>query len=185
MTMDISCASLRNDASMDSKLLISGPPGVGKTTLIIRLAERFESLRGIGFYTEEIRERGKRKGFRLVSITGGETALLSHVDIKSPDRVGKYGVDIEGFERFMDGIPFDEAPLVVIDEIGKMECISERFRNMISKLLNSRATLVATIARKGTPFIEGIKKSPGTRLFGLTVQNREDVLEEIIVALLK
>jgi nucleoside-triphosphatase len=170
---------------VDSKLLISGPPGVGKTTLIIKLAERLVSLRPVGFYTEEIRERGTRKGFRLVSLPDGKTALLSHVDIKSSHRVGKYGVDIEGFERFMDGIPFDKASLVVIDEIGKMECISERFRNMINKLLHSRSTLVATVARKGTPYIEGIKKSPGARLIELDLNNRETVLEEIIAALSK
>ena len=170
---------------MAVRLLITGQPGVGKTTLVKRLIERFEDSRPVGFYTEEIRENGTRKGFRLVSLPEGETAMLSHIDIKSPHSVGKYRVDLEGFERFMDKIPFHEASLVVIDEIGKMECISERFRGLIRKLLEGRSTLVATIARKGTPFIEGIKKSPGIGLFELTLKNREDALEEVIAALSK
>lgn len=137
----------------------------------------------MGFYTEEIRERGIRRGFRLVSLHDGKSTLLSHVDIRGPRYVGKYGVDIEGFEKFLDGIPFNGAPLVVIDEIGKMECMSEKFRDLVRKLLRRRITLVATIARKGTPFIEGVKKTPGSVLFNLTKDNRENIFEEISIAL--
>lgn len=155
---------------------------MGKTTLIKKLAEKFPEA--VGFYTEEIREHGIRKGFRLASLTGGlsqgAVALLSHVDIKSPQRVGKYRVDIKGFESFMDNIPFQKASLVVVDEIGKMECISGRFRDLIKELLSSDKTVMATIAKKGTPFIEGIKKMPGVRLFEMTDKNREALHEEIL-----
>jgi len=84
-------------------ILITGLPGVGKTTLIKKLSEELKHLHPAGFYTEEIREEGQRKGFELISLDG-KRGLLSHKDIKSPYRVGQYKVDIEGFENFLDSL---------------------------------------------------------------------------------
>ena len=48
---------------MAENILLTGPPRVGKTTLIMRVIEKIKN-RGIGgFYTEEIREKGVRTGF--------------------------------------------------------------------------------------------------------------------------
>ena len=86
-------------------LLITGLPGVGKTTLIKKLSEALKSLHPVGFYTEEIRERGERKGFEIISLEG-KKGLLSHKEIRSPYKVGQYKVDIKGFEDFIDSISF-------------------------------------------------------------------------------
>lgn len=164
-------------------ILITGPPGTGKTTLIKKIAARLPGA--VGFYTEEIRDRGVRKGFRLVSLGSGTFAgnesVLSHTDIKSPHRVGKYGVDIEGFEKFLGRIPLEGAPTVVIDEIGRMECLSAVFRTMITELLRApEKTVVATVALKGTPFIEGLKKTPGARILEVTKKNRDALAGEAV-----
>ena len=92
-------------------LLVTGLPGVGKTTLIKRISEELKHLHPIGFYTSEIREGGIRKGFELISLDGRKR-LLSHVDIKSSHRVGKYKVDVTGFERFLNGIPFLKSSII-------------------------------------------------------------------------
>jgi len=78
-------------------LLITGLPGVGKTTLIKKLSEALKGFHPIGFYTEEIREEGVRGGFELIDLDG-RRGLLSHRDIRSPYKVGQYRVDIKGFE---------------------------------------------------------------------------------------
>jgi nucleoside-triphosphatase len=161
---------------MAKKLLITGPPRSGKTTLIRRLVAGLSGA--AGFYTEEITERGVRKGFRLAALGGGE-GVLAHVDFGGPRRVGKYGVDLEGFERFLDGLDLENAPVVVIDEIGKMECLSGKFRDLIGKLLASDRTVIATIALRGTPFIEGLKGTPGVEVVEMTEKNREEVLSEL------
>jgi nucleoside-triphosphatase len=165
---------------MTPKILITGRPGVGKTTLIRRLVEALP--RAAGFYTEEIRERGVRKGFNLVSLSGpeGPVAPLARVDFKGPHRVGKYGVDVEGFEGFLGGLSLRGAEVVVIDEIGKMECISGKFQKLIKDILISDRKVVATIAEKGTPFIEGLKRLPGVRLLEMTEGNRESLLKELM-----
>ena len=104
-------------------ILITGLPGTGKTTLLRKVAEALKPFHPAGFFTSEIREANGRKGFELRSL-GGEKGLLAHVDIKSPFRVGKYNVDVQGFEAFLGTIPFlgPSVGLIIIDEIGKMEC---------------------------------------------------------------
>jgi nucleoside-triphosphatase len=161
-------------------ILVTGPPRSGKTTLVMRLLERLPQggARAAGFYTEEIRERGARRGFRLVSLAG-EESTLSHVDFKGPHRVGKYGVDVEGFERFLAGISFEGADLAVVDEIGKMEVISPRFRELIRRLLASGKALVATIGLGGDAFMEEVRRTPGARVIALSPRNRGEALEEV------
>ncbi|UCG34360.1 MAG: hypothetical protein JSU68_06915, partial [Phycisphaerales bacterium] len=80
------------------RFLLTGAPGIGKTTVLIRLAERLGNLRIAGFYTEEVREAARRQGFRAVTFAG-KTAMLAHVRTKSRHRVGRYGVDVSAFER--------------------------------------------------------------------------------------
>jgi len=162
-------------------LLIKGLPGVGKTTLIKKISEELKYLHPVGFYTEEIRDEGERKGFELVSLNG-KRGLLSHKDIKSPYRVGQYKVDIEAFENLLDEIPFfsPSTHLIVIDEIGKMECLSDRFRNLLKKIFNSEKLVIATIALKGSGLIAEIKERKDIKLFEMTKHNKDSLLLEIL-----
>lgn len=152
-------------------------PGIGKTTLVRGLAGRLASFRPAGFYTLEIREGGVRKGFELVGFDG-RRAILSHVEIPGLPRVGKYGVDVRGFEEFLAGTGL-KGRLLVIDEIGKMECLSERFREFISGVLGSDVSFVATIALKGDGFIDKVKRRSDVTLLTMTYENRDSLLEEI------
>jgi nucleoside-triphosphatase len=139
-------------------LLITGLPGVGKTTLIKKLSEALTTLHPAGFFTSEIREEGVRKGFELITLEGGK-GLLSHIDTQSPHRVSKYSVDAKGFEDFFDAIPFFNpvTRLVIIDEIGKMECFPEKFKKLLGKILDSQKLVIATIALKGSGLIAEMK----------------------------
>ena len=164
-----------------NNLLITGVPGVGKTTFIIRLSEALEDLQPCGFVTREIREAGTRIGFEIIGYDGSRR-LLSHVDIRSRYRVGKYGVDIEGFEEYLALLDLERTGVrpVIIDEIGKMECYSPFFRDLIVRLLESDRLFVATIARRGTPFIESVKGREDVVKFEITRQNRDLLLPEVL-----
>ncbi len=149
--------------------------------MIKKLSEELKHLHPAGFYTEEIREEGQRKGFELISLNG-KRGLLSHKDIKSPYREGQYKVAMESFENFLDSIPFFSLlnHLIIIDEIGKMECLSDRFKNLLKKILNSGKLVIATIALKGGGLIAEIKEGEDAKLFELTHRNREALLSEIL-----
>jgi nucleoside-triphosphatase len=162
-------------------LLITGLPGVGKTTLIKKLSEALKSLDPVGFYTEEIREGGERKGFELISLNG-RRGLLSHKNIRSPYRVGQYKVDIKGFEHFIDSISFFNplTRLIIIDEIGKMECLSDQFKGLLNEILDSEKWVIATIALKGSGLIAEVKKRKDVQIFEITRRNRDTLFFEML-----
>ena len=167
-------------------ILITGLPGSGKTTLIRKLAEKLREYDPAGFYTEEIRSHGTRKGFKLTSLDGKMTGTLAHVDIKGPHRVGKYGVDLHGFEQFLGTLrlPDSFSRLAIIDEIGKMECLSPKFRDLVVSLLDAHAPVIATIALKAGGFIDEVKHRRDVTLFEITEKNR-DVLPADIAGIVR
>lgn len=155
-------------------ILLTGVPGCGKTTLLRKLAHALPRFRPAGFYTEEIRIQGQRKGFRLIGFDGS-TSFLAHVDLRGGPRVGKYGVDVQAFENFLEVQKLDrvETPLVFIDEIGKMECLSPRFIELVRVLLRSPKTVVATVAFQGHGLITEVKQRPDVMLIGVDARNRD------------
>jgi nucleoside-triphosphatase THEP1 len=161
---------------MTTNLLVAGPPRCGKSTLIERLIKQLEGPL-TGFFTREIREKGKRVGFKIVTLDGLE-GVLAHERIKSPVRIGKYGVDLQELEKIaVPAIqPTTLDQVVIIDEIGKMECFSQLFQKQLTAVLESRNIVLGSIALKGTSFIERIKARNDVRIFQVTDENRDELV---------
>jgi nucleoside-triphosphatase len=161
---------------MGRHLLLTGVPGVGKTTIVRRVVETLRGRPMRGFLTDEIRQGGRRTGFRITTIDG-ESATLAAVDHPSPHRVGRYGVDVNVVDRIVTSAlqPTDPDELVIIDEIGKMECFSEPFQAAVRRLLDSRHTLLATVALHGGGLIAEVKRHPEVELWQVTPANRNDI----------
>jgi nucleoside-triphosphatase len=166
---------------MIKNILVTGPPGCGKTTLIKEILKELKLDAG-GFFTEEIRERGIRKGFKIITLDGKE-GILAHVDIKSPYRISRYGVNIKdleeiGVKSILKGIK--ENKIIIIDEIGKAEMLSKKFRETALMALNSQKKVLGTIKFTYDPFTDKIKKRSDTKIFYLTRENREKIKKEIL-----
>jgi len=166
---------------MANVYLLTGSPGAGKTTLIRQAVARLKVKAG-GFYTQEIRGGGVRQGFKITTLNGQE-AILSHVDISSPHRVSKYGIDIES----LDGVgvaalhqAIKDCAVIVIDEIGKMELFSPRFREAVVQAMESGKKVLGTIMLNPNPFADQIKKHPQVRLIQVSRANHDQVLTEIV-----
>ena len=161
-------------------ILITGRPGVGKTTLLQKVCTELESFRPAGFVTREIREKGQRQGFELFSLDG-RRQILAHNRINGQGRVGKYGVNVRGFDAFLDSLDLQSAEtgFFAVDEIGKMECLSTRFVHIVRQILESNRPFLATIAVKGSGFIKEVKDRDDVELLSLNEKNREHMAGEL------
>jgi nucleoside-triphosphatase len=168
-----------------TRTLLTGPPRCGKTTVVQKVAAQWPG-RAAGFFTREVRDRaGRRLGFEIVTLAG-EAALLSHVDFPGPHRVGKYGVSLDNFHRVaLPALEFRLGiDLIVVDEVGKMECLSDRFAAALESLWRQPASLLITVAEKGGALIAALKAWPDKLLITVTPANR-DALPGQILALLR
>ena len=165
----------------DNILLLTGVPGIGKTTLVKKVATSLADYNISGFYTEEIRVSNIRQGFTLVTLNGCRI-VMAHVTNDSASRVSKYGVDLAAIDRAvrMTLVENSKTDLFIIDEIGKMECFSDLLIERVTALLDSEKPVVATIALKGGGFIDEVKNCPGIDLWEITKQNRDGMVERVI-----
>ena len=163
------------------KILLTGHPGSGKTSSVRGVVER---LRGrvpmTGFFTEELREGGRRVGFQGVTLDG-RTFALAHVRTGGSLRVGPYGVDLEGLESIgLDALtPREPGSVVVLDEIGKMECLSEAFKTRVAQLLEDETPLIATVAAVGVGFVKRVRNTAHAKHFTMTRGESEGMAGEI------
>lgn len=163
-----------------TNILITGRPGVGKTTLVLSVCRVLERHHPAGFLTREIREGGSRQGFELMSLDG-RRRTLAHTGMAGQGKVGKYGVDVQGFEAYLDALSLEvpEAGFIAIDEIGKMECRSAKFVAMTRQVLDSERLFLATVAATGGGFISEVKARNDVELVLLTERNRDALAGEI------
>ena len=165
-------------------IFITGKPGCGKTSLIMEILKELNLPAG-GFYTQEIREKGKRLGFKIKTLDGKE-GILAHVNIESPYRVSKYKVNIKDLEEI--GVKsilkaLKENKVIIIDEVGNMEMKSEKFKKAVEAALNSEREVLGTIKMTPDLFTNEIKKRKDTKIFYLTKENREKIKSEIVNSL--
>ena len=163
-------------------LLITGTPGVGKTTILGRVAEALGFIPRRGFVTEELRTGGRRHGFRLLDFEGRDVTLAHH-KMRLPHTVGRYGVDVAALDVFVGpAMKLDpSARVYLIDEVGPMECLSEKFVVAMRKLCDhAGAPIVATVALRGTGFVAEVKARKGAVLWEATVDNRSAMPHRVV-----
>ena len=161
-------------------ILLTGPPRCGKSTVIEKLIQQIHKPI-TGFFTREMKEKGRRVGFLIITLDGKE-GILAHQESKSKIRLGRYRVNIDELDRIAVPamIPSKKDEIVIIDEIGKMECFSPLFRETLIKTLDSANSVVGSIAQKGSPFIEKIKERKDVLVVSVSEKNRDSLASYLL-----
>ena len=166
----------------ETNILLTGQPGSGKTTLIKHVIDNADFSVG-GFFSNEMRRGNQRVGFTINTLNH-RRGILAHVDLGTEHRIGKYFVDVEsldaiGVRAIRDAMKSDD--VIIIDEIGKMELLSENFQQTLIDVLNSQKPVIGSIMQGKSKVTDEIKSREDVVVFRVNEDTRSYLLNEIIL----
>lgn len=165
------------------KIFLTGLPRSGKSTVLAKAIELLKQ-RGLkigGIITPEIREGSRRVGFAVKDVYSGKEGFLASIKLKTGPRLGKYKIDVKDFERVaLPALDFamKECNMIAIDEIGKLEFFSKKFRQKVYKIINSNKPLIAVVHRN---YIKEFKEFG--KVVPVTKENRNELPKQIVQSL--
>jgi nucleoside-triphosphatase len=166
-------------------MLLTGAPGVGKTTVLIKTAEALKT-QGVsvgGMISREAREGNTRVGFEITDLASNKRGWLAHVNQKSGPQVGKYRVNLQdlesiGAKAIVEAV--EKCAVVAVDEVGPMELYSQRFKQAVRQALNSGKLVLAVVhAKARDPLINEAKQREDAEIFTVTLTNRDSLPEKL------
>lgn len=166
-------------------LLLTGPPGVGKTTVLLKTVDSLKA-RGVavgGMISREAREGSVRVGFEILDLTSGKCGWLAHVNQPSGPQVGKYRVNLRDLETIGAAAILEAAEkcaVVAVDEVGPMELYSQKFKQAVEHaLVSNRLVLAVVHAKARDALIDEAKKREDAQTFTVTAENRGSLPEKL------
>jgi len=166
-------------------LLLTGVPGVGKTTVLIKAVDALKA-QGVsvgGMISREVREGNVRIGFEIIDLTNSKHGWLAHVNQRTGPQIGKYHVNMEDLEKIgakAIAEAVEKCDAVAIDEIGPMELFSQKFKQAVKQALESRKLVLAVVhAKAKDPLISEAKRREDAEVFTVTLSNRDNLSEEL------
>lgn len=167
---------------MSQKILLTGEPGVGKTTLFQKVITAL-GPDCAGFYAREIRENEERAGFEIVTLNlPVGNGPMAHVNFPKDHHVAQYGVDLTHLEKVTEAARplLHSDKILIIDEIGQMQSYSQKFREFIEEALTSDVRLIATIKQAAFPWTDSIKENFQIPIETVTLENRDSLPQKIL-----
>jgi nucleoside-triphosphatase len=166
-------------------MLLTGAPGVGKTTVLIKTADalRAQGVSVGGMVSREAREGNVRVGFEITDLTSNKRGWLARVNQKSGPQVGKYRVNLQdlesiGAKAIVEAV--EKCAVVAVDEIGPMELFSQRFKQAVKQALDSGKLVLAVVhAKAKDPLINEARQREDAEIFTVTLANRDDLPEKL------
>ena len=167
-------------------LLLTGNPGVGKTTVLTKTVEtlKAEGISVGGMISREAREGNVRVGFEIIDLTNNKHGWLAHINQRTGPQVGKYHVNLEDMENIgatAIAEAAEKCDVIAIDEIGPMELFSQKFKQAVKQALESRKVVLAVVhAKARDQLINEVKRREDAEIFTVTLANRDSLPEELI-----
>ena len=159
-------------------IVLTGAPGVGKTTAVIRVARALKE-RGVkvgGIVSREQRINNMRVGFEFIDLTSNGRSVLASITGNGP-KVGKYFVNIAGCrfaaERLTNAVR--NSDVIICDEIGPMELKSKEFIDSVKNLLEVDKKVIVVVHQKLQHPLTDEFRNKSSLLINLDLENREKV----------
>jgi nucleoside-triphosphatase len=159
-------------------LILTGAPGVGKTTVLAKTIDVLK-VKGVsvgGMISREVREGNLRVGFEILDLANGKHGWLAHVNGLGP-QVGKYHVNLDDLDNI--GVTaitqaLEKNVAIAIDEIGPMELFSQKFKQIVTQVLESKKLVLIVVHGKAKdPLVTQVKRRVDAEIFNVTFSNRE------------
>lgn len=171
-------------------ILVTGLPRIGKTTVLLKIAEELSSMgyKVGGMTSREVLEGGFRVGFEVEDYVSGEKGWLANTHLLVGPRIGKYRVNLQDLDSI--GVAAilrasRDADIVLIDEIGPMELLSENFRDAVTKVVNGAKPLFGTVHyRTQDSLVTRLKARNDCQMVVVSVENRTQLPVNILTKFL-
>ena len=171
--------------TMTRVLLLTGAPGVGKTTVLTKTVDALKA-KGVtvgGMISREVRKDGVRVGFEILDLTSGKHGWLAQVNGQGGPQVGKYHVNLDDLDNIGTVAitkALEKCSAVAIDEIGPMELYSQKFKQAVTQALESKKLVIAVVHGKAKdPLVTQVKRRVDAEIFNVTFANREKLTEQL------
>jgi len=172
-------------------IFVTGPAGIGKTSLILNVIKELPRHLIAGFYTVDAisAETGEKIGLDVVTFSGTRAPLSRNKRGCGP-KIGKQYFAQEDFESAVlpELTQREGVKLHVIDEVGRLPLSSENFCNAVLMLLASpRAAVFGSLPtpRHGhpVPLVDAIKQRQDTAVMTVTKANRDGTAQQLAIIL--
>jgi nucleoside-triphosphatase len=166
---------------MKRLIFITGAPGIGKTTVLLKTVEALKSM-GFkigGMLSREVREGGIRVGFEILDFETQKRGWLAHINQPDGPQVSKYRVNLRDLERTGAASiqnALAEAQIIIVDEIGPMELFSPAFKEAVVQAINSDKLVLGVIHfHARNPLIDSVRKRDDAEIIVVSHGNREQL----------
>ncbi|MCW6158412.1 MAG: NTPase [Thermoplasmatales archaeon] len=163
---------------MKVKISLAGLPGVGKTQTLMKTIDILEKEGNVvgGILTEKVMDGKESVGLKVLDWHSKTSIIFAHKSINSRIRIGKFGVDLKAFDQVaVPAIEWskDNADVIVIDEVGKIEQESKPYTEIVKEVLELDKMMILTLHKKGrNPLLQEVKKRDDVRSLEVTQINR-------------
>ncbi|MGA9388088.1 MAG: NTPase [Candidatus Bathyarchaeia archaeon] len=167
-------------------LFLTGSPGVGKTTILLRVVEALKAKGyGVGgMISREVRCSGVRVGFEIMDLCDSAHGWLAHVSQQSGPQVGRYRVSLKdldsvGVRAIVRAV--EDLDVVVVDEVGPMELFSAKFQDAVGRAVESLKLVIGVVhLRARSRLIDEVKGRADFGVYVVTPENRDSLHEAVV-----
>ena len=166
-------------------IFLTGEKQVGKSTIIKKyLAKSGKSADGyITYWTPEVNDKQDLQDLRLAPFNTGLQRVKSHIVaqrndgrmIKPENIAGVF--DLHGCDILSKSGKKD---LIIMDELGFLEAEAIVFQGAVMRLIDSSKPILGVIKPIRSEFLDKIRAHPNVELVEVTVENRDEVLNQLL-----